>query len=297
MTRNKIDRKYYAPIWAGLVICSLVASVYPLYLTFSQLESISFASVLIEVFRAILSYGIFPTAICFLLAFLAYMIGARRYLVAVPRNDFFYTVMIFASVARFLTGAVEVFCILLPNMYIVTSAILNPLLQTIAFALMFFFVFAKRYKMNPVEKYVSFRTWGMVYLILLGIAMVVENAVYLLAVLDAAAFANFNEILQEIYGITIVRNNLQVAASATALSLYAVFVIVAVIAGEVMRKTAKSYQAPETRGEYFDSHPNSPYEMRDDVGQTYSDFDEKKDDDKNDDNNSGSGNVFDEFDI
>ncbi|MBO4554618.1 MAG: hypothetical protein J5713_02440 [Clostridia bacterium] len=295
--KNRIDRKFYLPIWLALGFASLVQSVYPIYVTFVQLEENTFSGVLIEVFRTILSYGVFPTAICFLLAFMAYMIGARRYLVAVPRNDFFYTVMIFTAAARLIGGIIESACILVPKMYVFTSAILNPLLQTVAYTIMFFVVFARVYKLNPVEKYASFRVGGMVYLILLGISMVVENSVYLLAVLDPNAFANFNDILEELYGIVLVRDNLQVAASATALSLYAVFVIAAAVVGEIMRSQAKGYQSPETRGEYFDSHPNNPYEMREDVGQTYSDFDEKNDDDKNNDNNSGSGNVFDEFDI
>lgn len=296
--RPKIDRKFYPFIWLGLIVASLVSGVYAMYVTFSNAEGISSATALfVEIFKIILSYGAIPTALCFFFAFILYALAARRGFGAIPRNDFIYTVMIFTAIVRFATGIIEVFCILEPKMYIVTSTVLNPILQPLAYGVMFFFVFAKVYKLNPVEKYYSFMLWAMVYLILLGIAVLAENLLYIIAVQDEASLNLINKLVAD-YGYVLVKNDLQTVASAVALSVYGVYVIVAAVLGEIMRSKARRFQDPATRGEYFDSQDGRPYTMRDDVGQTYVDFD-KPSQGGNDDNdkNSGDGNVFDEFDI
>lgn len=292
MEKNRIDRKYYALIWIALIVATIVSGIYEIYASIVEIEVLDARETLSLVLRLILSYGAIPTAICFLFGLIVYGIGARRYLLAVPRNDFIYTVMIFTAIARFLCGAVNAFCILLPRMYVVTSAILSPVVGTIAYAIMFSAVFAKNYKMNPAEKADSFKIWATVYLILLGISVVLENLLYIVAVQSENFLSLISDTMYEVYGITFVKDDLQVAASVSALSIYAVFVAVACTIGALLKKKAKEYVAPETRGEYFDSHPNNPYEMRDDVHDTYGEFGEdKKEDDSKDDK------VFDEFDI
>ncbi|MBO4380831.1 MAG: hypothetical protein J5815_01610 [Clostridia bacterium] len=297
--RPKIDRKFYPFIWLGLIVASLVSGVYPMYVTFSNAEGISSAiALLVEIFKVIFAYGAIPTAVCFFFALILYSLGARRGLGAIPRNDFIYSIMIFTAIVRFLVGVIEMFCILEPKMYIVTSTVLNPILQPLAYGIMFFFVFAKNYKLNPAEKYYSFRLWAMVYLILLGIAVLAENLLYIIAVQDAASLNLINELVAE-YGYILVKNDLQTVASAIALAVYGAYVVAAIVLGEIMRGKARRFQDPATRGEYFDSYDGRPYTMRDDVGQTYADFDGQDDaNNGNDDNkNSGDGNVFDEFDM
>ncbi|MBR4800802.1 MAG: hypothetical protein IK048_03955 [Clostridia bacterium] len=304
MAKNIVDRKYYALIWASLIVASLVANVYGIYLSFIEMESITRASAILAVLRAIFIDGAIPAVVCYFLAMIVYSIGLRRYVGAIPRNDFVYTVMAFTAAVRLVCGIVEAFCILVPRMYVITSAILSPLLLTVAYGVMFFFVFARRYNLNPVEKYNSFRLWATVYLVVLGLGMVLQNALYLIVFDDEEFLALVNSALADVAGYILVRDELQIVASALALSLYAVFVTIAVVLGEIMRKQAKGFQDPNTRGDYFDAHPNNPYSMRDDVRDTYVGFEEPNDARQGDsqngndnDKNSGDGNVFDEFDI
>ena len=314
MSKDLINKKYYPLIWVALIFASLVANVYPIYLSFVELESVTVSKIVLYILRAIFFEGGLPAAWCFLLAFVSYSMVRR--VTGVPKNDFIYTVMAFTAAARLLIGIIDAFCILEPRMSVITSAVLNLVVMTVAYAVMFFLVFDKRYKMNPVERYYSFRIWTSIYLILTGISVVFINAVYLLVFNDEDLLKLVNEALVDVLGYTIVKDSLQTVASAIALSIYAVFVMAAVAVGEMMKKQAKGYQAPETRGDYFDANPNRPYNMRDDVNQTYGDFDDapyksKLDenpyrsegdnvDGKNDDNNkndNSGGNVFDEFDI
>ena len=267
-----------------------------MYLTFTQLEDTSWRAIVVEVLRAIFSYALIPSGVSFLVAFVTYMIGARRYLLAVHRNDFVYITLLAVAVSRLLTGIIESFCIIVPEMYVVTSSILNLVLQTLALAVVFFFVFAKRYGMHAVEKYMSFRVWGMVYLILLGLSVVLENTAYLLAVLNADAFARVNEMLKEIYDVVLVKSDLQIAASIAALSIYVAFVVAAVIIGEVMKRKAGEFITTEVReGRLNLNVQNMPNggasQSQDGV------FEEMKSDNAQGGNDSKDDKVFDEFDI
>ena len=146
---------------------------------------------------------------------------------------------------------------------------------------------------------------------MIGISTVLINAVYLVVFEDEELLALINEALADVAGIVLVKDSLQIAASATALSIYVAVVFAAIVIGEIMKRKAKDFRAPETRGDYFDANPNRPYNMRGDVGDTYSDFDDpyksrldqdpyrSEGDNVNDkdDKNDGNGNVFDEFDI
>ena len=304
MTKNRIDKKYYPFIWIGLIVASIVGNIYPIYHNFASLESLTRGMVTLEVIRTLFSEGLIPAAVVFFLAFIVYAVSARRTPCAIPRNDFIYFIMLFTMVSRLICGLIEAFCIIAPNMYVITSAVLW-VVQLAAYALMFFLVFDKHYKMNPVEKYNSYRIWASIYLVVLGVAVVFENAIYLLVFENAELVELLNDALQDI-GIVLERSSLQIAASAIALSLYLVSVVVAVVLGERMKKEMNMYRDPETREQYFATHPNAPYDMRDDVDSTYTDFgfdagqnrnSDDNPDDKHDDNNSSSGNVFDEFDI
>lgn len=295
MAKPLIDKKYYPIIWVALVFASLVANIYSIYLSFAELETVTVTRILLNVLRAVFFEGGVPAVWCFVFAMITYSIGARRYYGAIPRNDFIYTVMAFTAGARILCGVIEAFCILEPKIYTITSSMLSFVVLTVAYALMFFLVIDKRYKLNPIERFGAFGTWACVYLIFIGISVVLINTIYLLVFNDAELLELVNQALADIAGFVLVRDSLQIVASALALSLYGVIVIVAVVIAEIMKKKAKSYQAPETRGDYFDANPNRPYEMRNDAGDVYGD-DKRDDSDKHDDDNS-DGHVFDEFDI
>ena len=306
MAKNIIDKKYYALIWVSLIFASLIANAYSIYLGFVEMETITRSAVILNIMVEIFSKGLIPAGFCFFVSFIIYAIGIRRGITPIPRNDFVYTVMAFTAGARVVCGVIEIFCIIVPRMYVITSAVLSPVVLTVTYAVMFFLVFAKRYNLNPVEKYNVFRLWATIYLIVLGVSVVFQNALYLAVFNDEELLALVNSALLEYEGYVLVKDSLQTAASAIALSAYGVFVIVAVVLGELMRKQANRLQNPETRGEYFDSQNYRPYDMRDDVTQTYSEFGEPYEhndsvhgEDKNgkDDNSSGSGNVFDEFDM
>ncbi len=301
MAKNLLNKKYYPLIWVVLVIASLIANIYSIYLSFIELETVTIREIIINIFRALFIEGAMPAVWCFVFAIVVYSIGARRYYGVISRNDFVYIVMAFTAVARIICGVIECFCILEPRIYVITSSMLSFVVLTIAYALMYFLVIDKRYKMNPIERFGAFSTWAGVYLLFIGISVIVLNTVYLLVFNDEQLLELVNEALVEIAGIVLVKDSLQIVASAIALSLYGVIVIVAVVIGEIMRNKAKHYQAPETRGDYFDNNPNRPYEMRNDTNDIYGfDPNQNQSDDPNkkdgDDNNSG-GNVFDEFDI
>ena len=297
----------------ALVFASLLASVYSIYTSFVNMEDVTRGTVIIAIFRILIEGGM-SAVWCFVFATIAYVVGARRYVSVVPRNDFIYTVMAFTAVARMVMGIVDAFCILVPRMYVITSSMLDLVVLTVAYTIMFFAVYERRYKFNPVERYNSFSTWATVYFILIGLSVVMLNALYLIVFEDDTLLKTVNDYLADFAGIVIVKDSWQTVASAVALSLYGVFVLTAVIIGEVMRKKAKNFRDPETRGEYFDANPNNPYTMRNDVGGTYrefqdpyksgldenpyrSDLDNQADQKNNDDKNGKDGNVFDEFDI
>lgn len=312
MAKNLIDRKYYPIIWVSLIFASLLASVYAIYTSFANMQDATRGEIIVAVFRLLIEGGM-SAVWCFVFAMIAYIVGARRYVSVVPRNDFIYTVMAFTAAARMLMGIIDAFCILFPRMYVITSSMLDLILLTFAYAIMFFAVFDRKFKFNPVERYNAFSTWAMVYFILIGLSTVALNAVYLIVFEDDALLKTVNDYLADFAGIVIVKDSWQTVASAVALSLYGVFVAVAVVIGEVMRKKAKDFRDPETRGEYFDANPNNPYTMRDDVAGTYGEFKDpyKSDLDENpyksegddvhtkdnDDKDGKDGNVFDEFDI
>ena len=157
--QNKIDKKYYVWIWLGLIFATFVRNVFPIYSQINgMLAKASRLSTLSGVFSIVFSYGLIPAAVTFLLALILYYITARRHVNYIGRNDFCYWVMIFTAVPRVIAGIVESFAILNPNVYVFTSTVLDALLLPASYLTMFLWIFAKKYKLNPVEKRNSFAT-------------------------------------------------------------------------------------------------------------------------------------------
>ena len=293
MVKNRINRKYYALIWLALIFSTLVCNIYVIYTSFAGMDSVtSLVDWLIILFRVLLSAGAIPTAICFLAALIIYGVGARNYILTVSRNDFIYTVMIFTAIARLLGGIIDAFCIIMPAMFTVTSAIVTPLFETVAYVLMFFFVFVKRYKLNPVEKANAFMVWGWAYLVILAISVALSSFLYIVLYQSDTLRALVNELIADVYE-PFTKSKLELIANIVALAMFVMFFIGETIGCVLLRKKAKAYRAPETRAEYFDSHPNPPYERREDAQDIYGDLGDKP----ADGNAPKDDKVFDEFDI
>ena len=174
--QNKIDKKYYVWIWLGLIFATFVRNIFPIYMQIGDmLTEASRLNTLSGVFSIIFSYGLVPAAVTFLLALILYYIIARRHVNYVSRNDFCYWVMIFTAVPRVIVGIVESFAILNPNVYVFTSTVLDALLLPASYLTMFLWIFAKKYKLNPVEKRNSFATLSTIYMIFYGIGVLGEN--------------------------------------------------------------------------------------------------------------------------
>lgn len=298
MVPDKLNKKYHALIWIGLIFASFVRNIYPLYIEFTTIEGGARLKV-VEALLSIFDYGILPVLLCFVCALVVYSIGFRRYIRFISRNDFVYYVMAFTGAARLIAGIIECFAILNPKVYAVTSCLLDMILLSVAMLLMFFLVFAKKYKLNPVEKSNAFRMWSMIYIVGLFVLQFLPNVTLLIVnasaeAMDPAEFGELYSLLQQGYGAFIF-DKITFAASLSAVMIFFVIAIVVIVLSSVLRKNAAAFRDPDKRTEYYQTHNNSAYTVRDDVFSTYSEennFDryaekpEKKDD-----------NVFDEFDI
>lgn len=301
--QNKIDKKYYVWIWLGLIFATFVRNVFPIYSQINgMLAEASRLSTLSGVFSIVFSYGLIPAAVTFLLALILYYITARRHVNYISRNDFCYWVMIFTAVPRVIVGIVESFAILNPNVYVFTSTVLDALLLPASYLTMFLWIFAKKYKLNPVEKRNSFATLSTIYMIFYGIGVLGENLTIVALGADKELASELADYLSQLgYIVDTISTPLQTVSSAIAICVFAAYLVAVIVLAILFRKKSDEFRNEDTRDEYFEKHPAGyGYERRDDVGDTFDEFERKhvhKKDDSDDDHKSGGGNVFDEFDI
>ena len=301
--QNKIDKKYYVWIWLGLIFATFVRNVFPIYSQINgMLAEASRLSTLIGVFSIVFSYGLIPAAVTFLLALILYYITARRHVNYIGRNDFCYWVMIFTAVPRVIVGIVESFAILNPNVYVFTSTVLDALLLPASYLTMFLWIFAKKYKLNPVEKRNSFATLSTIYMIFYGIGVLGENLTIVALGADKELASELADYLSQLgYIVGTISTPLQTVSSAIAICVFAAYLVAVIVLAILFRKKSDEFRNEDTRDAYFEKHPAGyGYERRDDVGDTFDEFERKhvhKEDDSDDDHKSGGGNVFDEFDI
>lgn len=301
--QNKIDKKYYVWIWLGLIFATFVRNVFPIYSQINgMLAEASRLSTLSGVFSIVFSYGLIPAAVTFLLALILYYITARRHVNYISRNDFCYWVMIFTAVPRVIVGIVESFAILNPNVYVFTSTVLDALLLPASYLTMFLWIFAKKYKLNPVEKRNSFATLSTIYMIFYGIGVLGENLTIVALGADKELASELADYLSQLgYIVGTISTPLQTVSSAIAICVFAAYLVAVIVLAILFRKKSDEFRNEDTRDAYFEKHPAGyGYERRDDVGYTFDEFERKhvhKKDDSDDDHKSGGGNVFDEFDI
>lgn len=301
--QNKIDKKYYVWIWLGLIFATFVRNVFPIYSQINgMLAEASRLSTLSGVFSIVFSYGLIPAAVTFLLALILYYITARRHVNYISRNDFCYWVMIFTAVPRVIVGIVESFAILNPNVYVFTSTVLDALLLPASYLTMFLWIFAKKYKLNPVEKRNSFATLSTIYMIFYGIGVLGENLTIVALGADKELASELADYLSQLgYIVGTISTPLQTVSSAIAICVFAAYLVAVIVLAILFRKKSDEFRNEDTRDAYFEKHPAGyGYERMDDVGDTFDEFERKhvhKKDDSDDDHKSGGGNVFDEFDI
>ncbi len=293
MVPNKIDRKYYVWIWIALIVASFVRNIYDIYSTIAVLtsstEKITSA---ISIFRLVILDGPLPAAITFLCTLAVWSIGASRFVRSVSRNDFCYLAMAFAAASKFIVGIIETFAILNDNLLYFTGNLIQPFMINLAMMLMFFLVIARKFGLNPVEKYNAFSVWSTVFFVAEGIIFAMRGG--LVALLDTGlSNPEFAEILEE-YGYVLAIDKMEIAAIIAGVCVYVAYVIAAIVLGSLLKKQSNLFRNPETRDYYNANHQNPGYNMRnDDSGYEDVFSDDQgapKDDEKKD-------NVFDEFDL
>ena len=290
MKNGKLNAKFYPIIWVALLIACLVRNAYVIYANVTAMEFSGAAFVFVSIIKYLAVYGIVPTAIVFLCAFVVWQIGAARYVRCISRNDFCYLVMAMTAVVKFAVGIIEIFSILEPQIYSVTSTVFDFAFLTGAFLALYFFVIAKQFRFNPVEKYNSYRLWFSVYMVVAGISVLFEN-VAILSVTDGSSFsALIFEILAE-QGISLVITEVEIGASIAAICIYFIYLIAVIVLGELLRKQSDKFRNPETRGEFYEQYDNRAYTLRRDADSVFDDASSKGGKKKEEEN------VFDEFDL
>lgn len=298
--QNKIEKKYYVWIWLGLIFATFVRNIFPIYSEINNmLGEASKLATLQGVLSIVFSYGLIPAVVTFVLALILYYITARRHANYIGRNDFCYWVMIFTAVPRAIAGVIESFAILNANVYVFGSTVLDALLLPASYLTMFLWIFAKKYKLNPVEKRNSFSVLSTVYMVFYGIGELGTNLAIVALGTDKELASEVAEYLRQFgYIVNTISSPLQTISSAIAICVFIAYLIAVIVIGILFRKKSEEFRNEDTRDAYFEKHPNSyGYDRRDDVSDTFDEFERKHVHKKDDSDKSDGGNVFDEFDI
>lgn len=298
--QNKIEKKYYVWIWLGLIFATFVRNIFPIYSEINNmLGEASKLATLQGVLSIVFSYGLIPAVVTFVLALILYYITARRHANYISRNDFCYWVMIFTAVPRAIAGIIESFAILNANVYVFGSTVLDALLLPASYLTMFLWIFAKKYKLNPVEKRNSFSVLSTVYMVFYGIGVLGANLAIVALGTDKELASEVAEYLRQFgYIVNTISSPLQTISSAIAICVFIAYLIAVIVIGILFRKKSEEFRNEDTRDAYFEKHPSSyGYDRRDDVSDTFDEFERKHVHKKDDSDKSDGGNVFDEFDI
>lgn len=298
--QNKIEKKYYVWIWLGLIFATFVRNIFPIYVEIGEMaKQASRLAVIQGTFSIIFMYGLVPAAMSFVLALVLYYISARRHSNYISRNDFCYWVMIFTAVPKAIAGVVECFAIIEPKVYVVTSTLLDAILLPGSYLLMFLWIFAKKYKLNPVEKSNSFSMLATIYMVFYGISVLGVNLMIVTIGSDPELAKELAETFPLLrYFINTSSSPVQTISSAIAICVFIAYLIAVIVIGILFRKKSEEFRNEDTRDAYFEKHPNSyGYDRRDDVSDTFDEFERKHVHKKDDSDKSDGGNVFDEFDI
>ncbi len=291
---NKINSKYNVLFWLGLIFSCLIRNASGIYMEFSTMENPSPATIAVQVVLTLLLTGVLNAAITYFIAFIAHMIGARRYVGCISRYDFTSLVMIAVIASNVLLGIVDLFSLLGVPIGQFTASF-GYLVTLAALLLVYFLVIVKKYNLNPVEKYNSFKLWFTFFLVYVGLAIVLEDFAKLI-ILDLGTMPEVSEMVGELlymYGDVFVLNVYTQGIAIASICIYAVIVIAFVVLVQVFKKQASSYRSPEGRTHYNQTHQNRPYQQRTDLNP----FEEFTKNSSSTDDSSGDDKVFDEFDI
>ncbi len=292
MVPNKLDKKYRIPIILGLLFATYVCNFYSIYATALDMKAGVFApdlgplATLVGVLDIIFSYGVVPTLMCALYAFIVWQFGAYRFVRCISRSDFCFFTMLHIAASRLLMGIINAFGIINPDLIYFTTPMLNCLLNGGALMFMFFFTFERVYRFNPAEKFNAFKVWGLWLMIGAALDTVVVDVTMLI-------LRNYPDLLDELLGIPYGANITALTAGCiTGIVVYFALLATMIGLGFALKSKARLFTNPETRGAYYDAHPNNPYSYRSDAQDVFSDV-------PGEENNSNSDDdkVFEEFDI
>lgn len=288
MVPNKLNPKYYGLIWLALIFATFVCNFYDFFTTASLLAThsaeLARVDIAVNVVEMIFGDVVVPTLLVVLFAFIVYQFGYSRYVRCISRRDFIYFVMLFISASRLLMGFVYVFALVDDNIFYCATDFLPTLCNGAAMLIMFFTVFRRLYRFNPAEESNAFRVWATWFMIGGGFKAVIGNGSMLL-LMDSP------ELLLEIgFDISAVDPIVITAGCATGMAIYFAYLVAIIVIGELLKKKARMFVDPTTRGDYYDTHAGAPYTVRTDAGDVFGDdlpSNGSNDDDK----------VFEEFDI
>ncbi len=293
---NKINSKYNILIWLGLIFSCFIRDSYVIYSEFSALVGANATTITIQVVLTLLINGLLGAAIIYFIAFIAHMIGARRYVSCISRFDFTSIVMIAMMGSNVLLGIVDLFSLLSPMVNYFTASF-GYLVALVALLLVYFLVIVKKYNLNPVEKYNSFKLWFTFFVVFIGFSVITQDLA-ILVIADLGTAPEFSEIIGELlymYGEELVIDSFTQAVSIASICVYVAVVIGFVVMVQVFKSKASKYRSPEGRSEYYKTHVNRPYQQRNDLN-PFDEFNQSSSPNGNG-NSSNDGNVFDEFDI
>lgn len=300
MVEDKLNKKYYVWIWLGLILSSAVRNVYQMYASITLISGISNASLALNILRIVTVQTATPVVICLLASLVIYYIGFSRYVRCISRRDFCYWIMIFVSVANMLMGVIEAFAILDESVAIFCGSLFDVTVMFGAMMLLYFWIFVRKYNLNPVERERTFKFWVMPYTVVLFVYTVFGHGSVMFAYMEGM-IPEIQEMLAE-YGYDYVFSAEQIYASVTALVFALIDLVVMLVIMGYNKKLADTYRDPDTREDYMRAHERKAYNVRDDVTNTFGDdFDYNNSDDNpysgESKGKSGKDNVFDEFDL
>ena len=163
--------------------------------------------------------------------------------------------------------------------------------------LLMFFLMAKHYKFNVVEKRNSFTVMSVAFFVVLGLIVFSNNFTIVFLGSGGEYSQALIEYLRQMgYSVNALTSTIQVYSSISAIVIYIAYLIADIVIASLMKKNASEYQDGDTREAFFAKHPGAragaPYTRRDDVDSTFEEFEKQHTDKKDDDDH-----VFDEFDI
>lgn len=172
----KINPKFYPLIWAALIFAYFVNSFYGVFVAYEPSSSVWLA-VLYGLVDVVITCGL-NAVLIYLVSSILWSFGARKGLIAIPRQDFKYITMIFTAFATLTNGIINTFSFIEPVIEMCVPFAVNIVTSTVAYALMFFLVLAPQY-LNPKQASRYFNFYGKIYLIYTVVVNVFASVMFL----------------------------------------------------------------------------------------------------------------------